>query len=449
VRYGLIYGLLLCVGLLPVFAEEALELSLRAAQERAERDNALLRAAAEKVTQARASALESWAGYWPNVRVSERVVRSDDAVNAFGFRLKQERFRQSDFALERLNAPAALNNFQTQIEVQQPIYSGGRALNGRRRAVAFQHAEEAGFVRRGAEVREQTAVAYWDLVLAGSALVAVEQNLKAARADAHIVDLRYTEGAALGTERLAAQLRALEAEVEQGAAVAAQASAQERLSLLLGLEATVQIKPTQELAVDQEIPTLASLIDRAWVERADLRAASYELQAAERGVGVAKAAHWPQLGAFARAGLDADALLERQGESWTVGAELVWELPAASSVGQVRRARAQREQARAQLEFLRAQIERDVRGGYRSVHVAQVRLAARVRAVELALERRRIAQLHYGELMTTTTELLAARTVLAQARLGRIQAQRDVRVRLAQLELAIGGALEKETGEQH
>ena len=81
--------------------------------------------------------------------------------------------------------------------------------------------------------------------------------------------------------------------------------------------------------------------------------------------------------------------------------------------------------------------------------VAQVRLAARVRAAELALERRRIAQLHYGELMTTTTELLAARTVLAQARLGRIQAQRDVRVRLAQLELAIGGALEKETGEQH
>lgn len=448
-RYALVYALLLLVCGGPVFAEEALEFSLRGAQERAKRDNALLRAAAEEVEQARARALESWAGYWPNVRVSEQVVRSDDAVNAFGFRLKQERFRQADFAVERLNAPAALNNFQTQIEVQQPIYSGGRALNGRRAAVAMQHAAEASFMRRSAEVREQTAIAYWDLVLADSARVTTKQSLEAARADARIVDLRYHEGTALGTERLAAQLRALEAEVEEGAAVAARESAQERLSLLLGLEATVQIKPTQELAADQQLPPLISLIDRAWTERADLRAASYGLQAAERGVGVAKAAHWPQLGAFARAGLDADALLERQGESWTVGAELVWELPAASSVGQVRRARAEREQARAQLGFLRAQIEREVRGVYRSVHVAQVRLAARVRAVELALERRRIAQLHYGELMTTTTELLAARTALAQARLGRIEAQRDVRVRLAQLELAIGGALEKETGEQN
>ncbi len=448
-RYGLIYGLLLTAFLLPVCGEEALELSLRSAQVRAESSNMLLRAAAQDVEEARAGALESWAGYWPSVRISEQAVRSDDAVNAFGFRLKQERFSQADFAVERLNAPVAMNNFQTQIEVQQPIYSGGRALNGRRQAVAALHGAEAAFDRQNSHVRQQTAIAYWDLVLTGAVAETAEQSLQAARADAGVVERRYEEGAALGTERLAAQLRALEAEVASEAAVAAQVSAQEALSLLLGLEASVQIHPTQVLAAIGEVPALDSLIVIAWAERADLRAAAYGVEAAERGLGVAKAAHWPQLGAFARAGLDADAPLERQGESWTVGAELVWQLPAAASVGQVRRARAQREKARAQREFLLAQIEREVRAAHRAVQVARSQLATRSRAVELAAQRRRIAELHYRESMATATELLAARAVWTETRLGYLQALRDTRVRLAQLELAIGAELQIEMGEQN
>lgn len=448
-RYGLIYGLLLTAFLLPVYGEEALELSLRSAQVRAESSNVLLRAAAQDVEEARAGALESWAGYWPSVRISEQVVRSDDAVNAFGFRLKQERFSQADFAVDRLNAPAAMNNFQTQIEVQQPIYSGGRALNGRRQAVAALHGAEAAFERQNSHVRQQTAVAYWDLVLAVAVSETAEQSLQAARADARVVESRYEEGAALGTERLAAQLRAVEAEVAREAAVAAQASAQEALSLLLGLEASMQIHPTQELAAVGEVPALDSLLGVAWAERADLRAAAYGVEAAERGLGVAKAAHWPQLGAFARAGLDADAPLERQGESWTVGAELVWQLPAAASVGQVRRARAQREKARAQREFLSAQIEREVRAAHRAVQVARSQLVTRSRAVELAAQRRRIAQLHYRESMATATELLAARAVWTETRLGHLRALRDARVRLAQLELAIGAELQIQTGEQN
>lgn len=447
-KYGLICGLLWAVFALPVRGEEALELSLRAAQVQAESSNALLRAAAEEVEEARAGALESWEGYWPKVRVSEQVVRSDDAVNAFGFRLKQERFSQADFAVDRLNMPAALNNFQTQIEVQQPIYSGGRAYNGRRQAVAALRAAEAVFARRNSEVRQQTAVAYWDLVLAASILELAEQSLVAARADLRIVEQRYKEGAALGTERLAAQLRVVDAEVEREVVVAAQASAQEALSLLLGLAASVQIRPTQELAVNWEFSILDSLVAIAWSERADLRAASYGIEAAERGVGVAKAAHWPQLGAFARAGLDSDAPLQRQGESWTVGAELVWQLPAASSVGQVRRARAQRDKARAQREFLRATIEREVRAAHRALGVAEAQLAARGRAVELAAERRRITQLHYRESMATAAELLAARVAWSETRLGYLRAQRDMHVSFAQLELAVGAVL-IQTGEHN
>ena len=67
--------------------------------------------------------------------------------------------------------------------------------------------------------------------------------------------------------------------------------------------------------------------------------------------------------------------------------------------------------------------------------------------VELARERRRIAQLQYGEQIVTATELLDAGTALSEARLSKLQAERDACVAWAKLEWATGGALERQTGE--
>jgi len=423
-------------------------LSLEEAVARAQRDNALLQAAERGVDAAQARTAESWAGFLPSVRISEQVVRSNDAVNAFGFRLKQARFGQADFAVDRLNAPEALTNFQTQIEIAQPLFSGGRALHSRRQAQAGARQAQAQLDQRRAEVRQQTAVAYWNLVLAQAALETARQSGALAHADADVVDARYQQGMALGTERLAAQLRALEADVETRSAADGVVDASEGLSLLMGMDASAALEPTQSLSASVDLPPLEQLVAGALEERADLEVAAHGLEAARRGVGAARALYMPQLSAFATAALDADAPLERQGDSWTVGAMMVWQLPAVSTVGQVRRAVAQRGQAEAQLDFLRAQVERQVRTAHRALKAALERVAARKQGVELATERRRIAQLQYGQSMATATELLDARTAWTSARLGYLAAQRDVCVGLAALELATGRVLEYQTGEQ-
>ena len=446
-NYGLFLKWVLSVAAL-LWDVGASALSLEEAVARAQRDNALLQAASNQVEAARARALESWAGFLPSVRISEQVVRSNDAVNAFGFRLKQARFSQADFAVDRLNAPDALSNFQTQIAVSQPLFSGGRALHSRRQAQAGARLAKAQLAQQRAEVRQQTAAAYWNLVLAQAALETARESAQLTRADADVVDARYGQGMALGTERLAAQLRALEADVETRTAADGVAAASEGLSLLMGLEATAPLAPTQGLSGRVDLPPLEELVEGALGMRADLQVAEHGLEAARRGVGAAQAAHWPQLSAFASAALDADAPLARQGDSWTVGAMMVWELPAASTIGQVRRAVAQRGQAQAQLDFQRAQVERQVRAAHRALAAALERVAARQRGVELAAERRRIAQLQYDEAMVTATELLDARTALTAARLGYLQAQCDVRIGLATLELAAGSILEHQMGDQ-
>ena len=181
-------------------AERISALSLDEAIERAQRDNELLRARKERRCGAWANIGKQVAT--SSVRLSEQVVRSDEAVSAFGFRLNQGEFRAADFAVDRLNRPGARSNYQTRVEVLQPLFSGGRALHDYRQARAGVRLAEATLDQERAEIRLHTAVAYWDLVLAHAALETARESAAFARADAEGVKARYAQGMALDAERL-------------------------------------------------------------------------------------------------------------------------------------------------------------------------------------------------------------------------------------------------------
>ncbi len=63
--------------------------------------------------------------FLPNVTVSERYVRTNDPVSVFAAKLDQGKFTAGDFALDKLNDPASINNFVTRAEIQQPIIHSG------------------------------------------------------------------------------------------------------------------------------------------------------------------------------------------------------------------------------------------------------------------------------------------------------------------------------------
>ena len=443
-RLFIIAGLTAIIALL---AERTSALSLDEAIERAQRDNELLRAAAKSVDAARGQILESKSGFLPSVRLSEQVVRSDEAVSAFGFRLNQGEFRAADFAVDRLNRPGARSNYQTRVEVLQPLFSGGRALHDYRQARAGVRLAEAALDQERAEIRLHTAVAYWDLVLAHAALETARESAAFARADAEGVKARYAQGMALDAERLAAQIRALDADVQTRTSADGIAEASEALSLVMGRAVADAIEPTSELCGRASVPPVGDLVERALRLRADVQVAEHGLEMARHGMGKARAAFWPQLNAFASGAMQTDAPLERQGTSWTVGAVVSWDLPAAATIGRMRRAAADRARLQSQRAFLRASIERQVYAAHRNIEAATARAEVRKEVVELARERRRIAQLQYGEQIVTATELLDAGTALAEARLSQLQAERDACVAWAKLEWATGGVLERQTGE--
>lgn len=427
---------------LPAVPQQQLTVGLSEAQDRALSANQMLEMAREGLAQARAMQVQAWAGHLPWVSLTQQVIRTNNALSAFGFRLRQERVTEQDFDPAALNAPAALSDFQTLLEVRQPLLNGGKAIHGRRQARAGVQAAEAQLARAQQQVRLHTAQGYWGMVLAQQALVAVRQSLETAQAHAAIARSHYEQETAPLSDLLAAQVRVAELRGQEIDAANRVTTAAENLSLVLGLEQTVELVPLDTLAYGSVTQSLEELRSVALASRADLVAAGHQTDAAAHGVGVARSEFLPHLNAFAQVDLDADGLLERQGESWTVGAMVTWNLfDGLKSAGGHRAARAQLGQARAQRRFLEQQAVREVAAGWRQVSAAQAQVGITAEAVVQAEERLRMTQLQYREALITATDLLDAETALTHTRIRRLQALHALNLGLAQLEFAVGQPL--------
>ncbi|MDP6039918.1 MAG: TolC family protein, partial [Candidatus Latescibacteria bacterium] len=265
-------------------------LTLVQVQEIAEESNALLKVAQAHIARARAQKLQAWAGHLPSVRVSEGVMRSNDAVNAFGSRLKQERFSQADFAIDALNFPKSIVNFQTKIEVRQPLFNGGQAIYGRRQANVNEQIALGNFERMRSQINFEAARAYWGLVLAREALLAVQQGLATAQAHARIAEVRYEQETADRVDLLAARVRVAELSGEEIEAQNQVASAIDGLALVMGVGIGTDLQVADVLSRRPLPANLDVLIERAKRARPDLKVARLAVEETNAGVGKARSA---------------------------------------------------------------------------------------------------------------------------------------------------------------
>lgn len=439
--YKFLAYLTLCMGV-SVGAEEMQAVSLAQAQRFAEENNHMLRVSQSQVEKARAKRTQTWAGHLPLVKLTESGVRTNDAVQAFGMRLRQERFTQADFSIAALNDPAPLTNFQTQLEIRQPLFLGGEAIYGRKAASVGVKASEAQLVRQGQLVRFETARAYWGAVLAKEALRAVRMGLETAQQHATQTEVRYREETADMADVLAARVRVSELEGDVLQATNAMANAHDNLLLVMGLDFDVQLSLTDSL-MRKPVPThLDQLLDLAGSNRPDLQASHWQKKAAQYGVGVARAKYLPQISAFATFAFDSADLLKREGESWLVGGQVSWAVfSGGETIGKVREAKASLLGAQAALDFKRADVTREVREAYRNVMAANSQVEIAQRSVGHSEERLRIAQLQYREGLSTSLDLLTAESDLRRTRVQLLRALYLLNLGVSELELSVGQSL--------
>lgn len=75
--------------------------------------------------------------FYPKASLEMSLVRSDDPVFAFGSYLRQERFTEANFDINKLNRPGPADDFTASVSVGVPIYTAGKLSYGLKSAKTY------------------------------------------------------------------------------------------------------------------------------------------------------------------------------------------------------------------------------------------------------------------------------------------------------------------------
>lgn len=418
----------------PQDSAAVMRLSIDDALERARDQSFPVRQADAQEQAATARKRQSLGVFLPQVMARERGVATTDPVNAFGLTLKQERFTEQDFAVSALNNPDRVDHFATEVEVQQPILNLDGIFERRAAADAVRASAEQG-ERTRAVVSFRVKKGYYGLLLAERRIGVIDSALSAARANRDQAQALFEQGIIDKADRLAADVRVSELESRRTEAVAARRNAADRLRFLLGVEASVQVEPTDSLARERASVDGLS-IGAVNQRRSDMQALRYRADAARETVKSRWLAFVPALNAQGTTGWYDDAPLGTKGHSWTIGASLTWSLfEGYQQIGKAQEAEANLQQAEVALQQQALQNEVEITAARRDLEAARQRIEQARRAVEQAEESLRIRSDRFAEGMARTTDLLQAEATLAERRLAALKALYDHNMAVYRLEL--------------
>jgi outer membrane protein TolC len=345
----------------------------------------------------------------------------------------------------RIIYPDIPDNYRTRIDLNWPIYTGGRTDALERAAAAEGHAAADDVAAARSDLRLEIARAFWALVAAIDADQVVTRSLE--NADAHVSDLRsrFEQGLIPPNEVLSAEAQQSRQRVLAIEARNTRAIAEADLRRLIGLDRGERVEP----AATPEEPgapasTLEALLAEARTARPELRALTERINASRAREAAAASTARPQVGV--NGGVDYarpnPRIFPRHGswqDSWDVSVNVSWLLwdggrRRADEAGAVAASRA--------LEARAADIDRqiafEVRQRWLELDSSRAAIGAAADGVRSATEARRVVAERFRAGVITSSDVLDADLAVLQAELDLTRARANAHLSQARLSRAIG-----------
>lgn len=351
----------------------------------------------------------------------------------------------SPSGVPRVLYPDAPDNYRTRLDLQWPIYSGGRTDALERAARAEASAAASDVAAAQSDLRLEVTRAFWALVTARASIEVLTQGL--ARMDAHVRDVRERFKAGLippndvaSAEAQHARQRMLLVEAQNQRALASA-----ELARLIGVELLQPIEPVEALERPPLAPSpLAGLVAEARTMRNERRSLEQRIQAADFQRAAADAGRRPTIAVtggfdYSRPNLRIFPIAERWDDSWDAGIAVRWPLwdgDRTRSEG----AQAGRlvEAARQRLAEFDSVLALEIQQRLLELDSGRAAIPAADEAVRAASEARRVVAERYRAGVATQTEVLDADVALLQAELDRTRTFAAVRLAEARLDRALG-----------
>ncbi len=414
---------------------EVRSVTLKEAVEAGLRDNPGIRAFRNSVYAEKENIGSATSALLPKITFEERFMRTTNPTFAFSSKLNQERFAQSDFAIQNLNNPAAINDYQTSISVEQPLYVR-KANVGLRMAEGEYSASLVDLARKKEDVAFNIVKAYLAVNTAREFVDVAKKGVEDAKEHLRVATLRYDTKLGLYSDVLrastgltASEQRLVSAEKDLNVAMRA-------LGLLMGTTDPVSSSEAPEHFVLKEM----DYYNNSSLTRSDVRSMEKRYENARNNIDLAKSDYFPVLGVGGSYQVnDHSAPFGTEGDSWTVSAFLRWNIfDGTLRKYETSKANYKAAEAREYLEGLKKSVSFRVYSAYLGAVEAQKNLELAEKALKTAEEGARLVELRYENSLSPMVDLMDAQLTLANARAGYAARKNDSLAAIANLSYESG-----------
>lgn len=430
--------LILALWQLPSWAQDPMSLKDAVSFALAKNKSIEASGAAEKAAESRVT--EARAGFLPKVNYSESWTRSDNPVFVFSSLLSQHQFGEENFQIGPLNRPDFLDNFQSLVTADQPIYDAGQSKHTVRSSELSK--DMAGENHRLTKTETIAAVvrAYFDVLLSTEQLNAANQALRSAEADLRRAQTIRAAGMSTDADILSIRVHLAGVEEQRIRRSADLDVARASLDEVLGLplDATFQLTSPLERASLPET-SLADYETTALADRPEARQAKLSTRLAENQASDAHSSLLPQVVLHGAFEADRQRFYDRGGANWLISAGVRWNLfNGFSDKARIEENRSLVLRSQAEAERAGSTIRLEVRRAYADLRAAEQRIEVAKASVAEAEESLRITQNRYEAGMSNVTDLLRTETAVLDARTRYLAAIHDQRIAATMLEMAAG-----------
>jgi outer membrane protein len=341
--------------------------------------------------------------------------------------------------------PDVPDNYRARLELQWPIYTGGRLQALERAARAEVEASGQELATARADLRLEVTRAFWAIVTAREAVRVLEQAMT--WMDARLADVRarFDAGFVPPNDVLLVEAQRAREQVSLIEARNLAAVSEADLARLVGAPDGTAIEVDANLAPPPPQMALPSMLfDEARAARPERAALQLRTRVADEREAAAQAGRLPAVsfltGAdYARPNPRIFPREDAWHSSWDVGVSLSWNAwDAGRTRAEVAEAASLGEAVRERLAEFDTTLALEIRQRTLELESARAQIAAAEEGVRASTEARRVVQERFAAGVATATDLLDAQVALLEAELDRTRALAGARLASARLDRALG-----------
>lgn len=239
--------------------------------------NKMIRIAKIKLNIAGYEKNEALSGFFPKIGFNEIYLNTDNPLYAFGSVLNQKILTnqnvQAYFSPNFLNNPGMIHNYQSELQIEQPIFMGGRIYLKYQRAMLNKSALKQGLSESKQRVLFSVAKAYFSAVLAYSYVDMMQGVVKTAAAYEKLAKNMFNAGQVVSSDVLRAKVELAKMREKLVTAKKNYKLSRYFLNITIGIPINSKYKLTSKLTPPYgKLLSVNSLQNMAFANRPDYKA---------------------------------------------------------------------------------------------------------------------------------------------------------------------------------